>query len=187
VSKDRRIEISADLGAVIEFLMDEASTGGLHRLLGRIPTYDISPKLWRKWRRSKSQYLEFSVDELTRLGLVEPGFSKEVTFRQTFYRYHYVELEIVREWGGIDTIALLRFATKHVDVNDLIQMSTTFRVSTQLDEQCLTGLGLALRGVRFPTSTWPVDFFDYFGVPEIPAKEPALVSPRRTGVRKAPP
>jgi hypothetical protein len=180
--RDHIFELEANLGAALEFLILEAGSGRLHHFLAQLPTYDPSPALWRKWTREDSHLREMSVDELWRRGSIKPGFNKEVSLRQTFYRnLNLVELELVREWKGVDLVASLHFT--NADRNLIMQCSTPFRLSAQLDQQCLTGLGLALQGIKFPADDWPIDFFDYFGIEAIPAVERALKFKRlRKGV-----
>jgi hypothetical protein len=178
--RGREVEIKADLGTTLEFLMGEAGTGNLHRLLGQFPTYELSNALWRQWKREGSENLDVSVDELIRRGLIEPGFDKQAALRQFFYRdLHAVDLQLVRQWGYPEEVAMLRFCTQHADWNEIFENSTPYRLVAQFDEQCLTGLAFALQNIKFPSRLWPVDFFDYFKVPEIKAKELALRSPAR--------
>jgi hypothetical protein len=182
--RDQRFEIKADFGTTMEFLIDEAGSGNVHRFLGQVPTYELSHALWRKWKTEKSQYLQMSIDELARLGLIRPGFSKEVVLRQIFYRnVSAAEIEIVREWEGENYVAVFQFCKPDTDMNEIMGNSAVFRLSAQLDDQCLTGLGLALRNIQFPKARWPVDFFDYFGIEEVPQAEPALQRRRLSKVR----
>jgi hypothetical protein len=131
--------------------------------------------LWRCLKQENTPYSEMSIDELAKRGLICPSFCVRVDLRSTFYRnLSAVEIEIVRDWESLDIIAVLQFyrADKYENFNHVI--GSGFKLAAVFNEQCLTGVALALRGVQFPESRWPVNFFDYFRHEYIEQREPIL-------------
>lgn len=179
VQDGRDLKLVADFGTTLEFLIQEAGQGNLHGILSEIPTYKISDELWEQWASEDSPNLNISVDEMIKLGLVEPGFNKHVTCLLGFSRtWRTVEIIFSREWGGEQQLFRILFEAP----GDLGARSTQnlkgFRVWAFLNEQSLVGLGAALQGALIPEDYWPVDFFKLFGIQEVPPVEHALRSPK---------
>jgi hypothetical protein len=173
----RDIKLEADFGTTLEFLIREAGRGAVHRLLSKIPTYDLSDELWSQWKDEGSRNLHISVDEMIRLGLVKPGFDKQIGIDLLFSRTACeVEIDISREWAGIQEVFKIYFKLPDDEAN-YASRTQGYRVSAALNDQSITGLGLALRGIEIPADEWPVDFFDYFGIATVPQFEHALRSP----------
>jgi hypothetical protein len=181
---DGTFSVEANLGQTIEFLIGEAGKGRLHQTFSQIPCYDVSSELWKKWRKEKSANLGIGVDEMVTNGLVEVGFNKQITIQIDFIRnMNVVQIDVMREWGGHETVFSFEFTPEEFK-DDAYNRHFGFRAIGRVNEISLTGLGLALAGELIEDDCWPVDFFDLFGIEEIPAVEHALHTPSASEAEK---
>ena len=153
--------LKADFGEFMEFLLVEAATGGLQRLLRRIPAAEIPDDLLASWIRTDSEHLDEDVDDWVEKGLVqlkapdEIRFGEDVELAITFVRtYPRVDVEFKRMWRGAETVFQVTFyPARSVSAEiDALRVAATLTqhaifgvawlLSNQLRPEALRGRGL---------------------------------------------
>jgi hypothetical protein len=109
-------KIQGKFGRFFEFFIDSTLNGDLANVFKHIPVVEIPDDLWRSWKRDKSAYLEESMDELVKKGLITPKpatdlqFGEDINVEVSLSRLvPAVEIEFRRMWDGPQTVYAITF------------------------------------------------------------------------------
>ena len=148
--------VEPTFGTFLEFLLVQAANGQLAHLLRGIPTTEIPPSLWRKWKKA-GDWPAASVDELVEGGHIKTkpvkdvAIGEDVSLKVTFDRsLPQVDVEIQRMWDNVEDLLLIRFGPSTVHPSDLVDNAADFRATVTVTQNTLMALGLTVADVHIP-------------------------------------